>query len=208
MTSHEPMPFDLDSFSVRFREESDRACAILGAALLDSRLEGLFRSKLKHGAEKLLSNSGPLGSFSARSQLAVALEWIDRDVFHDLNIIRRIRNDFAHSFDHELSFSDQSIEDRCRNLRTPAAWVEGHEMAIKAPHRQLSTGVIRAMSAVVDPPRAKLELTVEFIAQHLIDLERDKRDFPELSFLDEIRKVGERSILGVRFNSSGQVSDG
>ena len=208
MTKHEPTPFDLDSFSVRFREESDRACAVLGAALLDARLEGLFRSKFKHAADQLLSNSGALGTFSARAQLTFALEWIDCDVFHDLNVIRKIRNDFAHSFDHELSFTEQSIEARCKNLRTPAALLEGYEIAIKAPHRHLSTNVIKAMAGVFDPPRSRLELTVEFIAQHLIDLEKNDRDSPELSFLDEIRRLGERSILGLQITGTMQVSDG
>ncbi|MGH1460743.1 MAG: MltR family transcriptional regulator [Neptuniibacter sp.] len=206
MTNHEPIPFNLDSFSVRFREESDRACAVLGAALLDARLEGLFRSRFKHGADELLSNSGPLGTFSARSQLAFALDWIDANVFHDLNVIRKIRNEFAHSFDHELSFTDQSIEDRCKNLRTPAALIDGHEVAIKTPNRQLSTSVIRAMANVFDPPRSRLELTVEFIVQHLIDLENNNRDFPELSFLEEVRNLGERSVLGVKISGTINVT--
>ena len=207
MTSHEATPFDLDSFSIRFREESDRACAILGAALLDARLERLFRSRLKHCADELLRNSGPIGTFSARNRIAHGLEWIDRDVFQDLEAIRKIRNDFAHSFDHELSFTDQSVEARCSNLKTPIALIEGHEVAITRPQRQLSTAEIRAMSAVVKPPRARFELTVEFIAQHLIDLEGNCRDSPEISFLEEIRQLGERSILGVKITATIEQSD-
>jgi hypothetical protein len=201
MSSRKITEFDLDSFSVRFREESDRACAILGAALLDARLESLYLSRLKHGADELLSNNGPLGTFSARTQVAFALEWIDLDVYHDLNIIRKIRNDFAHSFDHELSFSDQSIEARCKNLRTAIALIEGHEAAAAMPHQRLSSGLIRAMSAVVQPPRARLEVTVEFIAQHLIDLENRNRDYPDMSFLEEVKQLGERIDIKVSMSN-------
>ena len=38
--------FDLRPFLVPFRSESDRACAVLGAALLDARLERLFQRRL------------------------------------------------------------------------------------------------------------------------------------------------------------------
>ena len=41
------LTWDLNEFSSRFWGESDRACAILGAALLDARLESLFRRRLR-----------------------------------------------------------------------------------------------------------------------------------------------------------------
>ena len=94
--------FDLNAFSGPFRAESDRACAVLGAALLDARLERLYDRRLRNGKEELLSSNGPLGAFSARIRVARALAWISEDVRYDLDQIRDIRNDFAHNADHEL----------------------------------------------------------------------------------------------------------
>ena len=88
-------------------KESDRACGVLGAALLDAKLESIFRTNLKLYEKELLDNfSSPLSSFSARIVLARALNWINDDAYHDLNKIRSIRNEFAHSFDHDLSFEN------------------------------------------------------------------------------------------------------
>ena len=39
-------PLDLERFSSRFRDESDRACIVLGAALIDAELERLYLRRL------------------------------------------------------------------------------------------------------------------------------------------------------------------
>ena len=112
-----PIPaFDLNAFSGPFRAESDRACAVLGAALLDARLESLYDRRLRDCKQELLSGNGSLSTFSARIRVARALAWISEDVRYDLDQVREIRNEFAHNFDHELSFSTQSIADKCRTL--------------------------------------------------------------------------------------------
>ena len=40
--------------------------------------------------------SGMLPNSAKRIFFAVALKWISEDTFHNLNIIRKIRNEFAH----------------------------------------------------------------------------------------------------------------
>lgn len=59
---------------------------------------------------------GPLGDFAARIDLALGLNWIDEATFSDLHIIRKIRNDFAHHPDHDLTFANDSISGRLSNL--------------------------------------------------------------------------------------------
>ena len=133
--------FDLNAFSGPFRAESDRACAVLGAALLDARLESLYDRRLRDSKQELLSNNGPLGTFSARIRIARALAWISEDVRYDLDQVRSIRNEFAHNFDHELAFSTQSIADKCRTLRVAQVLIEANEHAASTPHRNLSAAV-------------------------------------------------------------------
>jgi hypothetical protein len=188
-----PIPsFDLNAFSGQFRTESDRACAVLGAALLDARLESLYNRRLRCSKNELLSSSGPIGAFSARIRLAHALAWISDDVEHDLNVIRSVRNEFAHNFDHELSFANQSLADRCRNLRTAQVLINANEHAASTPHPNLSAAVIRSMGAIFHPPRQRYEISVEMLAQHLDDLEGEGGTYAGPDLKDELWNLGSR----------------
>lgn len=183
-------PFDLNAFSGPFRSESDRACAVLGAALLDARLESLYNRRLRFSKDELLSGNGPLGTFSARIRLAHALAWIGDDVQHDLHIIRSVRNEFAHNFDHELSFDNQSIADKCRNLRTAQVLIDANAHAASIPHRNLSAEVIRAMGTIFRPPRQRYEVSVEMLAQHIDDLEGETSAYAGPDLKEELWKLG------------------
>ena len=186
-----PIPeFDLNAFSGPFRSESDRACAVLGAALLDSRLEGLFDRRLRCFQDELLSSSGVLGTFSARIRVSRALAWISEDVRFDLNQIRAIRNEFAHNMDHELSFTNQGIADKCRTLRVAQVLIEANEHAASMPHRNLSPEVIRAIGAIYRSPRQRFEITVEMLAQHLDELPADATEYQGPNLRDELWALG------------------
>src|ERR1051325_2432349 len=77
--------------------QSDRAAVVLCAARLDRGLEELFRKKLRDDApNSLFEHGGALRDFAARIELAYALDWIHYATRTDLNILRKMRNDFAH----------------------------------------------------------------------------------------------------------------
>jgi DNA-binding MltR family transcriptional regulator len=104
-----------------FESESDRAVSLITAAFLDDGLEALLRKCLveRHNlVNELFSYNGPFGTFSARINTAYALGHISETTFKDLNIIRGIRNDFAHSRK-EISFDTPSIRGRAMNLSFP-----------------------------------------------------------------------------------------
>lgn len=199
-----PIPqFDLNAFSGPFRAESDRACAVLGAALLDANLESLYGRRLLNAKKELLSSNGPLGAFSARILLARALNWISEDVRYDLDQVRAIRNEFAHNADYELSFSNQSIADKCRTFRVPGVLIEAHEYAASTPHRNLSAEVIRSMGAVFDPPRQRFEITVEILAQHLDELPADVSEYAGPNLREELWALG--SSVNIRISATGTL---
>lgn len=189
--------FDLDAFSRPFRAESDRACAVLGAALLDARLERLYDRRLRSSRDELLSGSGPLSTFSARIRVARALAWIDQDVAFDLDQIRSIRNEFAHNVDCALSFENQSIADRARTLRVAQILIEANEHAASIPHPNVSAAVIRGMGEVFRPPRQRFEVCVEMLAQHLDDLPGGILEYSGPSLRDELWALGSRVTLKV-----------
>jgi hypothetical protein len=167
-------PFDLNAFSSRFAAETDRGCGVLGGALLDERLCSLLERRLviptDREREALVGQSGPIGTFSARIKLARALAWISEDVHWDLERIRTIRNAFAHGFDHDLDFSDQSIAGHCRNLRAAKTVIDYLAYRVGNPGPKLSSDVYRAWETKFSSARWRYQLAVEFIAQHLNEL--------------------------------------
>src|SRR6516165_6267823 len=74
--------------------------AILGAVMVEQELETLLRSKFKRKDDKtweMLVENGPLNSFSSKIVIGYALGIYDERMRNDLNIVRSIRNAFAHS---------------------------------------------------------------------------------------------------------------
>lgn len=116
---------DWEKFLEEFQNESPRACVILGAAFLDIKLRELIASFLINerkvvddllGTEKKVDS--PLATFSARIRAAYCLGLVSKEQFDDLNVIRKIRNQFAHRL-HDLSFDDNKIRDWCNSLKIP-----------------------------------------------------------------------------------------
>jgi len=88
--------------------ESDRAAAILLSAELDELLRKIIGKRLvphnkKVNDRDILSSYGALGSFAARIDVGYRLGVLDSLVAYDLNLIRKIRNLFAHEI-HGLHF--------------------------------------------------------------------------------------------------------
>jgi mannitol operon repressor len=106
-------------FLAEFQSETDRGAALVGAALIDERLERLLSAHLaiEDLANDLVrGNDAPLGTFSARIKMAYALGLITELEFQESNIIRRIRNEFAHAA-HGMTFKNQRLADLCGNLK-------------------------------------------------------------------------------------------
>jgi len=81
-------------------EGSERSAVIVGAAQLDDSLERLLLKVLKpqsHKNDRLFGVNGPLRDTYPKINLAYRLGIIDDDVEQALQLVRKIRNDFAHS---------------------------------------------------------------------------------------------------------------
>jgi len=112
---------EVNAMTVELNKESDRGAVLVGVAYLDELLTRLFRKKMllsKKLSEELLEGFGPLSGLSARTKVAYALGWIGPETYRELNLLRAIRNDFAHS--HEpRTFSDAKVQNRCSQLGLP-----------------------------------------------------------------------------------------
>lgn len=65
-----------------------------------------------------LMEMSPLSTFSAKIQITYRLGLIDKDIAHALNLVRRIRNSFAHELS-GISLSNGAHSDRVKELVAP-----------------------------------------------------------------------------------------
>lgn len=94
--------------------EGERSAVIVGAAQLDNALEQYLLIVLQPqpgGDDKLFGENGVLRNTYAKINIAYRLGIINADVERALQLVRRIRNDFAHSME-SASLSEGPQRDR------------------------------------------------------------------------------------------------
>ena len=109
-------------FNAALAKESDRACIIVAAAWIGKFLEVKIMNEFFKGNSKarkaLFSVNGPFSTFSAKLNAAFCAGWIDADVYHDVQVIRKIRNEFAHTIE-PVSLNDEMPRTLLETLRVP-----------------------------------------------------------------------------------------
>jgi DNA-binding MltR family transcriptional regulator len=135
-----------DRVYLELDNESDRASAVLCAAFLDHELEVLLRRFMRDIKEtnELFQQMQPLSTFSSKIKFAYVLGLISHEVYHDLNLIRRIRNDFAHDR-RARSFTETEIASRCLSLKLPV--LLGHHPS-KEPRARFESATKMILGAV------------------------------------------------------------
>lgn len=115
---HDKSIEDILIFRQALDRESDRGCALFAVSYIDDALGMLLKASLVSGSaidKDLLGGTAPLSTFSSRILMSFYLGKISQDCRRDLDLLRKIRNDFAHN-SKAISFSESSIADRCREL--------------------------------------------------------------------------------------------
>lgn len=100
------------------QKETPRGAVIISGVVLGELLGKTLENYLTDhkDVKKLLYGgvSAPLGTFSARILMAFGLRLIDEKEYANLQVIRRIRNHFAHNL--QASFDDVKVKDLCQLL--------------------------------------------------------------------------------------------
>lgn len=103
---------DYQAMRKEFDHATDRAVAILGAAYVEEALFDALIIRLgvkdQRAVDELLENGAPLSTFSNKISLAEAVYLIGPRTRGDLDRIRKIRNECAHSVN-PISFCDQRM---------------------------------------------------------------------------------------------------
>lgn len=108
---------DFVSFLDHLNKESDRGKVLIGATMLDELLLRSLQAFLIGGKSALKLTDGfnaPLGTFSARIEAAFAMGLLSEAEHRELNIIRKIRNEFAHTI--EITFENPALKQLCESL--------------------------------------------------------------------------------------------
>lgn len=162
-------------FRLSLNAETDRGCALMVASLLDYKLEKLLEARFVDDSKvvsELFSHSGPFGTFSSKIDTAYLLGLIGPNVRRDINLIRKIRNEFGHSR-HTLTFNDERIRNRCNELF--------HFHCIESTN---------------EPRKMFVKATISILALINSDLQKTEHLQPakDLYFDDEERKKHQESI--------------
>jgi DNA-binding MltR family transcriptional regulator len=103
---------------------SDRALGIIAASLVEIHLTKLlkqaFISETKTSSketvqDRMFQSSGPFGPFTTKIRMAYLMGLISEELYKNLEIMREIRNRFAHHTEFG-SFDIQEISSRCFNF--------------------------------------------------------------------------------------------
>lgn len=178
--------------------KSDRALVITIGSILDTQLESLlkrFLIKDNKRDEKLFNNNSPLSNFSSKISMCYYLGIISKYEYEALEIIRKIRNIFAHEIEIKKLEDSQSIRDLCKTLNIPEDiyipdifFISGKKEIIKFEDMSLSEKIIKVFK--------NMTIYLEF---RKVDLFESKRiEYKNLSFvqlLEEcMRKVTMNSL--------------
>jgi hypothetical protein len=109
---------ELAEMAAKLKDETDRGVALIVAAWIDDALTDFVIGHLlrdEDAIEAMFGGIGPLGTFSSKIKLAYLTRMIGKSIYDNLETIRGIRNEFAHSRK-DLKFSEPSINARCNNL--------------------------------------------------------------------------------------------
>ena len=98
--------------------ESDRGAVIVSAVLIEEALLNMLKQKLcpclERKDELFEGIYAPLGNFAAKIDLAYRVGLINADFRKTLHLMRKLRNDFAHSV--RVDFTDPTVQSRLREL--------------------------------------------------------------------------------------------
>ena len=87
----------------RSETESDRSFVLIATSALEQRTKDIFEHALVFKSNSMRKDmfkfTGPFSSFSARIKLLYCLGLISDKTYEDLELIRKSRNKFAHSFE-------------------------------------------------------------------------------------------------------------
>jgi DNA-binding MltR family transcriptional regulator len=126
----------LSMISELYHNISDRASIILQTSMVQNNLTMLIRKKTRDNLNnkqrnRLFDGNGPLASFGNQLIVSYAFGIFGPVSFRDLDLIREIRNGFAHSR-YPMQFSMREVTNICMQLK-----IVEYEKLVRSPVQQM-----------------------------------------------------------------------
>lgn len=117
LTTTHPHLSEFKVFLDELHRESDRGAVLISCSMIDELLARSIRAYLidAPATRELLDGfNAPIGSLAARTKLALALGLIDERIATECDVLRKVRNEFAHKV--ACTFEDQRVVAACQKL--------------------------------------------------------------------------------------------
>jgi len=101
-------------------KQSDRASAVVSGGILEEILQRMITAFFLPNPninQSMFDGLAPISTFGAKIDLSYHLGLLNKKEYEDLKLIKKIRNDFAHSIK-GINFNTENIKDRCLQLNT------------------------------------------------------------------------------------------
>jgi mannitol operon repressor len=130
-------------FLPELNKESYRGCVMVACSYLDELLRRIllaFLVEVPTSADLVVGFNAPLGTMSTRTAAAYSLGLIHEREFKELEILRRVRNRFAHGV--HVSFDMQDVKALCQNLTMAARSDDASKDAARALYTTAAVSLI------------------------------------------------------------------
>jgi hypothetical protein len=159
---------DLPKLEDELYGSNDRASAVMLAAVVETSLEIFIRSKIRptfnsDDMRLLFDFRGALGDFASKTLIAYSFNFFGPDTRHDLDLIRVMRNEFAHSR-RSFDFEAPAVTAVCQYLRAPDS------VGAFIPHGYLASVRHEELAAASDKthPRTRYIMTCHIVSERLL----------------------------------------
>ena len=135
-SSKTPPPLDADlslEFMMQFKPVDDRGAVILAGAILEVFLGALLAKAFKPSETErdvLLDERGVLSNLYAKSHVAYRLGLIDKEMFNAIELVRGIRNIYAHKLEYS-KLNDEPFASQILNVYKTFSWYPPYTKATK-----------------------------------------------------------------------------
>lgn len=160
-----------------------RGLGIALPTILENRLTEALKIVMRRDAtieKDLFRGPGALGSFAVKIQLAYMLGLIAKDTYRDLDILRKVRNDFAHNVKVK-TFDDQRISNRIKSMHVYKVLVglrDTHPFDPRRVEPFLKKVQAQILRDEMGSTRDAFRMCVRMLIHHLNKLEQDLRKAP------------------------------
>jgi|ERR1700733_1757830 hypothetical protein len=155
----DPTQSDIEALENELYNAPDRAAAIVMASMVEKALRRLLSNNMREekSTGKLFKFPGVLSSFSAKINVAYAFKLFGEKTKKELNIIRDLRNQFAHSR-LPIEFTTPVVKRCCDELTYPDV-----PSVLDSVYSRTVVGPLSRDGVDITQPRARYKISCEEI---------------------------------------------